>query len=154
MRSLTPNISPQQAFLSTLVKEGNKDVGKPPKTPKATGKDSSWDMLFYAQKLGVAGQTPNEDLGAAPAIFHTAQEEEQLIQGPSAAIDQPLTDTEEWEGEEETEQPTLAEILRAVHKCTASVNTLKEHFGGLKEEMSLIGHDIRKIKEWTMAAKG
>lgn len=33
--------------------------------------------------------------------------------------------------QDEPEQPTLAEILCAVHMCTASVNTLKDQFGGL-----------------------
>lgn len=40
---------------------------------------------------------------------------------------------EDDSGDEDTAQPTLAEILRAVNKCTASVNTLQECFGGLKE---------------------
>lgn len=36
---------------------------------------------------------------------------------------------------DEQEQPTLVGILRAVHMCTASVNTLKDQFGGLREEV-------------------
>lgn len=62
------------------------------------------------------------------------------------AVEQSLplhTDTED------TEQPTLAEILRAVHACTASVNTLKEQFGGLRENVSLQRQDLQKIREHT-----
>lgn len=46
-----------------------------------------------------------------------------------------------------------SEILRAVNKCTASVNTLKEHFGGLKEEVGLIRQDLLKMRECTTAAE-
>lgn len=37
--------------------------------------------------------------------------------------------------DDETDQPTLADILRAIHKCTASVDTLKENCGRLKEKL-------------------
>lgn len=50
---------------------------------------------------------------------------------------------------EDIAQPTLAEILRAVHKCTTSVNTLQECFGGLKKVVSLIRQDLQKIRERT-----
>lgn len=53
----------------------------------------------------------------------------------------------------ELQNPTLAEILRAVHKCTASVNTLQERLGGLKEEVSLIRKDLQKIRERTTATE-
>lgn len=46
--------------------------------------------------------------------------------------------------EEEGEKSTLSEMLRAVKKCTASFNTLKEPFGGLKEEVGLIRQDLQK----------
>lgn len=51
------------------------------------------------------------------------------------------------------EQPTLAATLRAVNKCTASVNNLWARFGGLKEEVSLIRQDIQKIRERTTAVE-
>lgn len=41
-------------------------------------------------------------------------------------------------GEEQGDEPTLATILRAVNKCTVSVNHLQARFGGLKEEVILI----------------
>lgn len=41
-------------------------------------------------------------------------------------------------GGEEQEQLTRADILKAVNKCTASVDTLKEQFRGLKETVALI----------------
>lgn len=53
---------------------------------------------------------------------------------------------EEGSEDEETAQTTLAEILRAVNKCTASANSLQECFGGLKDEVSLIRQDIQKRK--------
>lgn len=34
------------------------------------------------------------------------------------------------------------------------MDTLKENFGGLKEEMSLIRHDLQKIWECPMAVEG
>lgn len=54
---------------------------------------------------------------------------------------------------EEGEQPTLAAILRAVNKCTASVNNLQERFGGLKEEVSLVRQDLQKIRERNTASE-
>lgn len=60
---------------------------------------------------------------------------------------------EEDSGNEDTAQPTLAETLKAVNKCTASVNTLQELFGGLKKEVFLIRQDIQKTREIIMAAE-
>lgn len=47
------------------------------------------------------------------------------------------------EGTEDCPQPTLCDILEAVQKCTDqwSVDDLKEQFGGLREELSLIRQD-------------
>lgn len=39
---------------------------------------------------------------------------------------------------DDTEQPTLREILWAVNKCTDSVNTLKDHFDSLREQVTLL----------------
>lgn len=61
-------------------------------------------------------------------------------------------DTEEG-GEEEIKQPTQADILRTVNKCAASVNTLKEKFGGLREAVALIRQDLHTVKERTTAAE-
>lgn len=41
---------------------------------------------------------------------------------------------------DDTPQPI--EILEAVHKCTASVDDLKERFGGLTETVSLLRQDL------------
>lgn len=68
---------------------------------------------------------------------------------PEAQVEELTEDS----GGEENEQPTLAMILKAVNKCTASVNTLQERFGGLKEEVSLIRQDLQKIRERTTAAE-
>lgn len=71
-------------------------------------------------------------------------------QGADAMMDQAeggpdlLEETEDPDAEG-GEQPTLAAILRAVNKCTASVNNLQARFGGLKEKVSLIRQDIQKI---------
>lgn len=101
-------------------------VSEPPKTPKAAAGDQPRDMRFYTQKLSGLAAEP-EDL---PEGKETLQEE---VEGDLAHADE----EEEAEGDEKTEQSTLAAILRAV-KCTASVNTLQERFGGLKEEVTLI----------------
>lgn len=45
-----------------------------------------------------------------------------------------LTDAEQDIEDDEAHQPTLAEMIRSVHKCTASVDTLKADFGGMKKE--------------------
>lgn len=81
--------------------EKQKDGSKPPKTPKTDGKD----------------------LEVTPAIFHIEEKGELSTQGPSTAIMPQITDTEE----DEAAQPTLADILSAVHKCTASIDTMKEN---------------------------
>lgn len=101
----------------------------------------------------MAEQSSGEELDTTPAIFHATQAGELSSQGPPSVTDQPFPETEEEDGEDEVEQLTLAEILRAVHKCTMSVQTLLEHFGGLKEEVRLI-HDLQKIRECTTAVEG
>ncbi|XP_073467611.1 uncharacterized protein [Aquarana catesbeiana] len=55
---------------------------------------------------------------------------------------------------EETSQTTLGEILHAVHKSTASVDDLKEKFGGPRETVSLLRQDLQKIRERTTAVEG
>lgn len=37
--------------------------------------------------------------------------------------------------------------------CTALVNTLKDQFGGLREEVSLVRQDLQKIREKTTAVE-
>lgn len=61
---------------------------------------------------------------------------------------------EEDEGDDEAEQPTLTDILRAVYKCTASGHTLQEQGWGLKEELGFICHDTQKVRVRTTAAEG
>lgn len=56
-----------------------------------------------------------------------------------------LEETEE-PGDDKGEQPTLAAILRAVNKCTVSVNNLQAHLEGLKEKVSLRRQDLQKIR--------
>lgn len=126
-----------------------------PKTPKNQGKDAPRDMVYYTQKQnGALIQSPEEDMEATPAIFNAAGEGSAPLLSPLHVTDQISPDWDVGEVEEETEQPTLADILRAVHKCTASVNTLQEQFGGLKEELGLIRHDFQKIRERTTAVEG
>lgn len=86
-------------------------------------------MLHYAQ----AGRTPGSDRVGGAELSHMAA---QGLRGQSAGeaeghgeqdntVEQLLplhTDTDA----DDTEKPTLAEILRAVHVCMASVNILKE----------------------------
>lgn len=40
-----------------------------------------------------------------------------------------------------------------MHVCTASVNTLKEQFGGVREDVSLLRQDLQKIRERTTAVE-
>lgn len=51
------------------------------------------------------------------------------------------------------EQPTLADILKAVHVCTAAVTDVKEQFGGLREEVSLLRQDLQKVRERATAVE-
>lgn len=120
-----------------------KDTGKPPKTPKGFGRDPPGTCYNMPKLSGAAGQGVGEDMLATPAIFHTQPEDVQPTQDPSDTTDQTLPDMEEDEEGDEADQPTLAEILREVHKCTALVHTLQEYFGGLKEELGFIRHDLR-----------
>lgn len=90
---------------------------------------------------------------ATPEAFHTQPEDETCTQGPAASPSHSLPDMEEEVEGEDAEQPSLAKILRVVHKCTASVHTLQEHFGGLKEELGFIRHDLQKTRERTTATE-
>lgn len=66
--------------------ETRKGSGKPPKTPKAAGKDPPRDMLYYTKKLTeTAEQSLEGSLDTTPAIFHDTQEGEQCTQGPSGS---------------------------------------------------------------------
>lgn len=56
-------------------------------------------------------------------------------------------------GTQNPEKPTLADILRTVNNCTVSVNTLKEQFGGLREDVSLMRQDMQNIRERTTAVE-
>lgn len=58
-------------------------------------------------------------MSVTPAIFHTQPEDVRPTQGHSDTIDQMPPDMEEDEQGEEADQPTIAEILRALNKCTA-----------------------------------
>lgn len=81
------------------------------------------------------------DLEAIPAIFLNEDEGEPSTQGPTVATTPQLTDAEEDVEDDEADQPTLADILRGIHKCTASVDTLKKNF-------------LQKIQERTTAVEG
>lgn len=92
----------------------------------------------------MALQSPSdEELDATPGIFHALQTDESSMQALQPASEQLSSGIAAEEDREDIEQRTLAEILRAVHKCMASVKTLQEHVG-LREEVGLIRHDIQK----------
>lgn len=101
-------------------------------------------MLYYAKKLAGAVEQ-REDMSVTPAIFQPQPEDAWSAQG--------LSQDTEQQGDE-GEQLTLAAILQAVHRCTALVHTLQEQFGGLKEELGFIRHDLQKNRESTTAAEG
>lgn len=120
--------------------------GKQPKFSKAP-KEQPRDMLFYTQRVSAAvHSTPNtqsEDMEMG-GQDDTLPLESSLGLGPNNA---------ESPGDENT-QPTLTDILIAVHKCTAAVGDLKVQFGGLAESVSLLRQDLQKIRERTTAAEG
>lgn len=126
-------------------------VSKPPKTSKHTGGDPlTKDIRYYAKKLAgsLTLEEPTEG-GSEIEGEPTAQGNmEDAVPGCTthSATAAPAEGTEENSEEEEEKQaqPILAKIVRAVNKCAASVNTLQEHFGGLKEEVSIIRQDIQK----------
>lgn len=81
-------------------------------------------MLYYAQIL-------QKDTASSLALGLDTQEAAVVLHGietPTASQDTLL---EVADTADDTEQPTLGEILKVVNKCTASVNTLKDHFVGL-----------------------
>lgn len=76
------------------------------------------------------------DLNADTEHGVADMEDSEMGAGAAAMLEQTDNYTEEMEesegaGEEEGEQPTLATILRAGNKCTASVNNLQARFGSL-----------------------
>lgn len=136
--------------LSSCGMEKSKEaMSKPTKTPKINAADSPRDMGYYAQKLAGSpvpmntAEVKDRAVGEAPG-----REEKGGDLALVAITDQPGPPAAKLEeGKEEGEkskQPTLAEILRAVNICTASVNTLQACFRGLKEEVVLIRQDLQK----------
>lgn len=108
----------QNGAVAALHARGDKkDQGKTvSKTPKAQGKD----MVYYTQKLnGMAGPQSDEELDTTPDIFHMQQTGGPSKQTQQHASEQLPPDIATGEDGEDIEQPTLAEILRAVQKCTA-----------------------------------
>lgn len=140
------------------LKEGQHKQQKGSKDGSA---DHPKDIRYYAQKLSEkSGLAAAQSLSECPDFNDTEEEECVREQGAGAMLTQGevsdaiADEPEEHEEEEEgSEQPTLADILKAVNKCTASVNNLQVRFGGLKEEVSLIRQDIQKIRERTTAAE-
>ena len=110
-------------------------------------------MLYYAQKLsGAGGQEQPSRFGdtqqAGPAMqedttsLHWGEEEDGEQAGPRMEDDGQAVAAHAAT----TVQPTLADILQAVNKCTASVDTIKEQFGLLRQ-------DMQKIRERTTAVE-
>lgn len=126
--------------------------GKTTKSVKQLGKEQPRDMVYYAQKM--QGQS-----GALPLMQQSLALE---TDGQDGAI--ALDDTLPLEGslilnsdgsdslQDEAQQPTLSDILRQSY--TVSVNGLKMQFGNLTEILSLLRHDIQKIRERTTAVEG
>lgn len=89
-------------------------------------------MRFSTQRLAGLGESRGEeDLAFSPEAADVEQEETGDMQHLDGTDIQP-TDTEENDAKQD--QTTLADILKAVNKCTGSVYTLKEQqFGGWKD---------------------
>lgn len=132
------------------TEKSKETVSKPPKTPKANAGDPPRGMRYYAQKLsGPPDPLESQEVEDVAKGEATEQEEVEGNLALDAITDQPEPPAERIEeredgGDEEDEQPTLAEILRAVNRCTAVVNILQDCFGGLKEEVVLIKQDLQK----------
>lgn len=106
-------------------------------------------MLYYALKLSGAGCSLLPDTSAPlsdpdpadpegpDALDNIVPLETSLIPTPDI-FDMPT---------DENVQPTLSDILHAVHKCTASMVDLKER-------ESLLRQDLQKIREITTAVEG
>lgn len=74
-------------------------------------------MLYYIQKLSGAGSS---SLSGPNALDDTVPLETSNVPTPDI-FNMPRDDTA---------QPMLSKIVQAVHKCMASIDDLKEHFGG------------------------
>lgn len=124
------------------TKESGNSKVKGTKTP---GKEGTRDMLYYAQKLQLPCAQPS---GSEEVMADLIKKEEEGQPWGAAAI---FTDQEEQsqnkvdENPSEQAQPTLWEILKAVNKCTASIDKLKTHPGSLSEDVALIRQDLKKI---------
>lgn len=121
---------------------------------KTNRKDAPRVMLYYAQKLSVAqGQDSSMDIEEETDPQQAMEHAHEVEPDAMSLLDSDQQiDTEDLtEGET---QPILRQILQAVHQCTASVNPVREHLGGLTEEVSLLRHNLQKIRERTTAAEG
>lgn len=90
-----------------------------------------------------------------PADMLGEEEEGEQPMGAAAMInDQKDTEQEEQgENPDEQEKPTLREILKAVNKCTALVDTFKSYLRSLSEDVAVIRHDLQEIRERTTATE-
>ena len=139
---------------------GKETVSKAPKKNKEGSGDPPKDMRYYAQKLtGKPPETSAQPMDDCAPHSDTEMEEGENVQGAGAILDHTESNAGlQWDTEEPEveggDQPTLAAILKAVNKCTASVNGLRLRFGSLEEEVGLIRHDIQKMRERTTAVEG
>lgn len=106
--------------------------GKSNKPPKH--KDQYRDMLYYTQKL--AGPADSSQATAQHSAIPTEKADRDTADRlddpePMESVPDPMPDLFDAHLED-SPQPTLSKILHAVHKCTASVNDLKEKFGGTR----------------------
>lgn len=142
-----PQRNPERADKRTTV-------SKQVKSPKSSPKEQQHDMRFFAQKApGSAKKAVEKGLVCHPRSPGAKLEGAELSQDAIMAQKNMLpADTEV--GGEGSEQPTIADILHAVNKCTASVDHLKEQFGGLKVAVVLVRQDLQKVIEIITAAEG
>lgn len=112
------------------VKKNKEVMSKTPKTPIDQTGDPPKDMQYYAQKLTElpehAGPSETDNVSEALDTEMVEGEESQGAAFIIAQTDNCPAEVKDETEEEEGEQLTLAEILRAVKKCTASVNNLQE----------------------------
>lgn len=105
------------------------------KSNKSSGKKQPRDVLYYTQTLTGACSFPLPDAQASLCDPDFADQEGPEVLDDTIPLETSPIPTPDIinMSTDESAQPTLSEILQAVHKCTASVGDLKEQFGCFKK---------------------
>lgn len=85
-------------------------------------------------------------VSAAPTTKTVSNKNQETTRQHSEVISDPSPLSEE--------EPTLKDILQAVNACRSSLGELSDQLMGVKEDLLLVGHDLQKIAERTVALEG